>query len=395
MPSDLAVRILDQSGDWVDVADRGVSASVRRGRQDETESYGFGSAQIVLRNLDGYFDPDGTFPLRLRQQVELRSALFAYGTGTWAEASGTWDEQTQTWLGALIFSGFVEDVDLRYEPGGNADLTLSCVDGLSILSNQSVTGLVVPLEDSGARVRRILTSPGVAFPGPTSVDDGEYLLGAATVTANVTEYLRKAELSEQGRLFVDREGTLVYLNRRSKPGTPYVFADDGTGTYFSTIERFSGARALFNRVTGQREGGPTITANSLTSQSEYSVRTRDLGSLLLSSDTVVIGLVSYLAVLYSDPPTRAYAVSVVVDRLDQASQYELLELDLSDSANVIFTPPGAAQFTSPSLIQGIEHRITVGSAWTTTFYFEPRSDEQFFTLDDDTLGLLDLNKLTY
>lgn len=382
-------------GDWVDVAPRTSSVVVRRGRQDETESYGFGSSRILLQNLEGYFDPDSTFPLRLRQPIEVRSATYAYGAGSWAEATGTWADQTATWLGPAMFTGFVEDVDLRYDVTGTAEVDLACVDGLSILSNQSVVDLTVPLEDSGARIDRVLAAEGVNYPGATSVEAGLSLLAAGTANANVTEYLRQAELSEQGRLYVDREGTLVFRNRRQTFGTPYVFADDGTGTYYTTVERFSGARALFNRVIGRTPDGTVYFANSTRSQDEFNVRTRDLGVLLASSVTTVLGLIAYVAGLYSKPETRAYAVGVVVDRLDRDDQYALLALDLASPADVKFTPPGVSQFTTEGLIQGIEHRMTVGTSWTTRFYLERRPGGDVLTLDDPSLGRLDLNELTF
>jgi hypothetical protein len=48
-----------------------------------------------------------------------------------------------------------------------------------------------------------------------------------------------------------------------------------------------------------------------------------------------------------------------------------------------------------ALIQGIEHNITVGAAWTTQIYFERRFVDDVFTLDDATLGRLNLSRLGF
>ena len=384
-------------GKFEDVSRFAFSANIRRGRQDETEPYGAGSAGIVVRNLDGFFDPDGPFPLRVRQPIQVRSSAKAYGPGTWAEATGTWQdvEPTLTWLGPPLFIGFIEDTDLRYEPSGDAQLDIRCVDGLSILSNQVIAPTAVPFEVTGDRVRRILDADGVDFPGEAVVEDGFSLLAAGTADGNATEYLRRAELSEQGRLFVDRTGVLRFLDRRQTFGTPYVFADDGIGTPFSAVDRFSGARTLFNRILARREDGPTFAFNDTRSQEEFSTRTLDLGTLLAASDAIVTGIIEFLTFEFRRPLTRVFAATVPVDRLSPDDEYALLELDLFDPADIRFTPPGSDTVVNPSLVQGIEHRITVGSAWTTQYYFERRETEVFMELDDPTLGRLNLNRLGF
>lgn len=384
------------SGAFEDVSRFAYSASVRRGRQDETEPFGAASAQVGLRNLDGRFDPDGLFPLRLRQPIQIRSSLYAYGPGTWAEATGTWaDAGTTTWLGPAVFTGFVEDVDLTYDTSGDAEVRIAAVDGLSIVSNQELLDVAVPEENGGARIERVLGAPGVTFPGTTDIEAGITPMGAGTAAGNVTEYLRRIATSEQGRLFVDRDGVLVFRNRRAPFSTPVVFADDGTGYAYSTIERYSGARALFNRVLGKRVGGVTFAYNDERSQDEFNVRTLDIGELLTATDTFVQGIVENLALLFARPRTRVFQASVIVDRLDQAGEYALLELDFMSAADVKFTPPGADQITNTLLIQGIEHSITVSGTWTSTFYFEERPTGTFLTLDDATLGRLNLNPMAF
>ena len=383
-------------GKFIDVSRYAFSANIRRGRLDETEPYGAGAATVTVRNLDGFFDPDGDFPLRVRQPIQIRSSAKAYGPGTWAQATGTWaDQGDTTWLGPPLFIGFIEDTDLIYDPSGDAQLNIRCVDGLSILSNQVIEPTAVPQELSGARVRRILDATGVDFPGETSVQDGFSPLAAGTATGNPTQYLRSVEVSEQGRLFVDRFGVLTFRNRRQTFGTPHVFADDGTGTPYSSVDRFSGARSLFNRILGQREGGTAFAFNDERSQQEFSTRTLDVGTLLAASDTTVVGIIEFLAFEFARPLTRVFAATVPVDRLSADDEYELLELDLLSPATIKFTPPGSSSIVTEAIVQGISHSITVGSAWTTQFAFERRGEQAFFELDDATLGRLNLNRLGF
>jgi len=383
-------------GSPVEVSDRAYSVSVRRGRQDETEAFSSGSSGIQLRNLDGYFDPEGPFPLRLRQPVVVR-ALKEGEVELWADLASLWADLDPTWGSPplVLFTGFVEDVDLNYETSGDAGVSVRAVDGLSILSNQSLFEFPVPEENGGQRIARVLEAPGVSYPGPTLIEPGITPMEVSVADGNVTEYLRKVEVSEQGRLYVDASGTLRFRNRRADFGVPVAFADDGSGIPYSTVERYSGARSLFNRVLGRRPGSVTFAFNDLRSQSLFNVRSLDLGELLTASDTFVQSIVSAVAVLFAVPRTRVFKVSVPVNFLGTADFESLLGLELSSAAEVTFTPFGAASLTEQLLVQGIEHSITIDGKWTATLYFELASPGEFFTLDDPVLGKLDENILPF
>lgn len=383
-------------GGFVHIGDRAYSVNVRRGRSDETEAFQSGSTQVQLRNLDGFFDPTGTFPLRLRQPLEVRDGFNDFGPGRFDQAVGTFqDFGTKTFLGQQVFVGFVEDVDLTYTPDGDAEVSLNGVDGLAILSNQSILNLAVPLEDGGERIRRVLDAANVDFPGPVSIEDGITLMGADVASRNVTEYLRQVEVSEQGRLFVSRDGALTFRNRRADFGAPFVFADDGTGVFYSTLERFSGARSLFNRILGRRQDGPTLAFNDAESQAQFNVRTLDIGELLTATDTFVAGIIGALSLLFSVPRTRVFQVSIVVNRLDDATRADMLSLDLTSAATARFTPPGSSQVENELLIQGIAHSVVVGGTWRSTFNFEERETDVLFTLNDADAGRLNFDRLAF
>jgi len=383
-------------GGFVHVGQRAYSVNVRRGRSDETEAFQAASTQVQFRNLDGFFDPDGPFPLRLRQPLQIRSGFNDYGPGQFDEAVGTFqDFGTLTFLGQQVFAGFVEDVDLTYTPDGDAEVSLNGVDGLAILSNQSILELSVPIENGGERITRVLDLPDVNFPGPTLIDAGITTMGSDTVSANVTQYLRQVEVSEQGRLFVDRNGTLRFRNRRADYGSAFVFADDGTGVFYSTVERYSGARSLFNRVLGRRKDGPTLAFSDPASQDEFNVRSLDLGELLTASDTFVAGIIESVVRIFAKPRTRVFRASIITNRLTDADREDLLALDVTSAAQVTFTPPGADAITNDLLIQGIRHSIVVGQTWTCTFDFEERDTATAFTLDDAVNGRINFGRLGF
>jgi hypothetical protein len=362
----------------VDVSSSVVSVSVQRGRSDETEPFQGGRASLVLRNVSGTFDPVGTAVFRLRDDVEV--AWLGNGTAV------------------PVFTGFVEDVTLDYDLSGDAIVNVSCVDGLALLANQTLVDQTVSAEQSGDRVASVLGNVGVSWPAGTAIDTGISELAAGTATGNALEYLRQAEESEQGYLYVDRLGTLTFRNRHTTLNDPIAgtqFSDDGVGLPYQQIERFSGARSLFNRITGELEDGTAETADNLVSQAEFSIRTLGLGKLLLANPNTLKDLTEYLLARYAEPATRVDALTVNLSRLSASDAEKVASFELVDVCDVEFTPPGRSAFTSKVLVQGVRHDVTVGGAWRVSLSFEERDVRSFLVLDDPVFGKLDENVLAF
>ena len=360
-----------------DITSSAVQVSVQRGRQDETEPFQAGRATLTVRNLDGTFDPDAT-PFRLRDDVVV------YWTG-----NGT---------AVPVFSGFVEDVTLGYDLSGDATVQVSCVDGLTLLANQTIVDEAVVQQQSGERVQAVLGNAGVSWPAGTAIDTGISELAAGTATGNALEYLRQVEESEQGYLYVARDGVLTFRNRHTTLNNPIAgtqFSDDGAGIPYEQVERFSGARSLINKVTGELEDETAREANDLTSQAEFSIRTLDLGIVLLRTAAVLEEFVEYLLAQFAEPLTTVDRLTVNLDRLAASDQEKLASFELVDICDVEFSPPGRSQFTDALLVQGVQHTVTVGQAWRTTLSFQRRDTRSFVILDDVTAGRLDFNVLAF
>ena len=360
-----------------DVTSSVVSVSVSRGRSDETEPFQTGRASVTLRNVDGTFDPVAS-PFQLRDAV----------TVSWS-GGGT---------AVPVFTGFVEDVTLGYDLSGDASVQVSCVDGFALLANQTVVPEAVSVEDSGARIDTVLGNAGVAWPAGTAIDSGISQLAAGTAEGNALQYLRQVEESEQGYLYVARDGTLTFKNRHTTLNNPIAgtqFSDDGGGIPYEAVERFSGARSLFNKVTGELEDGTAREADDATSQSDFSIRTLDLGTVLLESVTTLEDFVEYLLSQFKSPATRVDALTVNLERLSVSDAEKLASFELVDVCDVEFTPPGRSQFSNELLVQGVQHRVTVGGAWRVDLSFQRRDTRSFLILDDAAQGTLDDNLLGF
>lgn len=389
--------LVDRGAGFEDVSDTAVSVNIRRGRTDETEPFQAGRANITLRNISGEYDPAGD-GFQLRDDVNIYVGGGVYGT--WSEQVGTWAELDPdiVWLGPQVFSGFVEDVQLAYDVSGDSVVNLSCVDGLALLANQTLVDEAVSEETSGLRINAVLANTGVSWPAGTAIDAGVSVLAAGTATGNALSYARQVEESEQGYFYVSRDGTLTFRSRdtvlRQALGTD-VFTDDGTGISYEQIQRFSGARSLFNRVLGQLEDGTSRTADNAASQAQFSIRTLDLGTVLLLTGAVLQDLVDYVLFRFRTPSTRVDSLTVSLERLTSTQVDEVAAIDLADAVDVTFTPPGRAAFTDELLVQGISHSVTVGGLWKTTLSFEARDTRAFLILDDASAGILDQNVLGF
>jgi hypothetical protein len=351
--------------------------SISRGRQDETEAFQAGQASITFRNEAGTFDPETT-------PFSLRATLDVYYDGNGSNVQ--------------VFSGFVEDVTLGYDLSGAAKVQVKCVDGFALLANQTIVDEAVPMEDSGARVTAVLDNSGVLWAADTAIDTGISELAAGTATGNALAYLRQVEESEQGFLYLSRVGTLTFRNRHSVLNEPLGssrFADDGTGIPFERIERFSGARSLFNRVTAELEDGTARQADDVASQTQFSIRTLDVGTVLLESSTTLEDLVEFLLSVFSEPTTRIDGLTVNLERLSGADQELVAGIELVDAVDVLFTPPGRSAFVNSLLVQGVRHDVTVGGAWRTTLSFKDRDTTSFLILDDLEQGRLGFNVLAF
>ena len=360
-----------------DITDTVAQVSVARGRSDETEAYQAGRATFTARNIAGTYDPTST-PFRLRDPVVV------YWTG-----NGT---------AIPVFTGFVEDVTLDYDLSGDAIANVSCVDGLALLANQTIVDAAVVQQQSGARVQAVLGNAGVSWPAGTAIDTGISELASGTATGNALAYLRQVEESEQGYLYVSRSGVLTFRSRHTTLNNPIAgaqFSDDGSGIPYEQVARFSGARSLFNKVTGELEDGTAREADDLTSQAEFSIRTLDVGALLMRAVAVLEDLVEYLLNRFSEPSTRVDSLTVNLDRLSTVNAEKMAGFELVDMCDVEFTPPGRSAFTDSLLVQGIQHSVTVGGPWRTTLSFEERDTRTFLVLDDATLGRLDSNRLAF
>jgi len=356
----------------VDVSDRVVSLSVRRGRQDALEPTRAGQAAVTLRNLDGELDP-------------LNTASALYPGVEPARSLNIWADDIQ------VFAGIVDDIDLAFDPSGDAVVQVQASDSLSrlALAEFPPAGLAVGEEDSGQRVTDVLASNTDFWDAGTDIATGDSTLAAGTATGNVVQYLNTVARSEGGVLFVGRDGDLVFRNRLfAVTATPVVLSDDGADIAYEGLVRQTSGESLRTVAFGERNGTRRERESTL-GLLRFGFRALDLGELLLLTDADVDERLDFELALRSAPNPTVREVRVSQER---AQATGVLSLELGDPVEVEFTPPGVSAITEEGIVLNIRHDFTVGAGWRTTVGMRPAELSGFLILGS---GRLDVDALAF
>lgn len=356
----------------VDVSDRVVSLSVQRGRRDAIEPTRAGQASVTLRNLDGELDP-------------LNTASTLYPGVEPARSLNIYADDIQ------VFAGVVDDIDLAFDPSGDAVVQVQCSDRLSnlALAEFPPAGLAVGEEDSGQRVSDVLASNSGFWTQGTDIATGDSTLAAGTATGSVTEYLNTVARSEGGVIFVGRDGDLVFRNRLfAVTATPVVLSDDGSDVEYESLVRQTSGESLRTVAFGERNG-TRLERESTLGLLRFGFRALDLGRLLLLDDAAVTDRLDFELALRSSPNPTVREVRV--SQLRQVST-DVLGLELGDPVSVEFSPPSVSQITEDGVVLNLRHDFTVGSGWRTTIGMSPAELTGFLILDT---GKLDFDALAF
>jgi hypothetical protein len=382
---------------FVNLASKAFSFSVQRGRSDYTQPFQAGTCTVTFRNLDGELDPDnaaGPYFGKILPGRRLRIRAIP------DDALGS----------TTIFAGFITDIELSYDVSGDATVTMTAVDGLSILAQQQIAeGTSFPEQSTGDRFNAVSQLPEVDYPFLQQRAAGFSICEAGNASGNVVSYLEKIATTEQGAIFVDRDGILRFVDRYQLLNPPtFTFRDVGSnppsgfdfsiGQSFANyegIQRLVTSTELHNRLQSNRVDEPAVIRESFTSINLFGIRFLELSEVLFRSDGEVADMLDFALVRFASTSPRIAEVTTLLDDKPLGVFRSLAGLDLLNSVTVEFTPPNVAQIVVPSLIESIRHDYTVGQGWRLTFGFTPRDTSNYLVLDDATLGQLDANVLGF
>ena len=387
--------VLDGVTDFADVTDSTRSIRIRRGRRDTADQFSAGSMSFVLDDTAAggvfnpfatdspYYDPSndkpGLAPMRL---VRL-----------YREAE-------------LLFVGRITDFDYDFGLDGDDSVTVTAFDDFYLLAQTVTDDVHIDQELSGARIESILDLTEVGYPSGAARDiaTGTVELGGHTgggggghtydleLGQNVLDYLRLVNDAERGRLFIDREGVLVFENRigNTLSGSVADFHDDGTNYPYRNVEISFGADKVVNLVYVSTLNNKSGTASDAASQSEYFIQSLAVTGSLLNTDADAQDLADYL--LNPQPEATFTAVEVALAQLSDAQRDVVATIDVGDTITIekSFLNGGVTTELAQELaVEGVEHYIDYSGGHVARFYTSPTTIVYELILDDATYGVLD------
>jgi hypothetical protein len=384
--------VLDGTSQFASVLDGAISLTAKRGRANTGDQFAYGTMNFTLNDTyaDGvfnpfdttspYFDPNNNQP----GLAPLREVRFS--------------RYSSTNVKELLWVGYIVNYDYTFTLGGLDTVTVNCADFSYQLGQTFLAEWNVTEELSSVRFDALLDLPEVAYTGTRSIETGVATLGgaAAYTVANGTSvagYANKINEAEQGRIFVDREGTITFQKRIGTTlGVPVAeFHDDGTQIGYSAIDISFQADTVVNRASVARAGENTPeVAEDLASQALYLVQTQSITDSLLHNDAAALTLAEYL--ISPDPEARFNFLGTEFPGTPALDQDTLALLDVGDLINIqksITTSAGPTQFAQDLTIEGLEHRLTLSAGHAVTYFTSPTTIVYELILDDIVYGTLD------
>lgn len=376
---------LANANDRVDISDIAVSGSIRRGRNRILDKFEAGTATIVLRDDNGYFNPSNTSSPYYGKLLPLRKIqIFADYNGTRYP----------------LFYGFVMSFTTNFQVGIDAysKVTLQCVDGFRLLNNFHFTTVPTATagESTGSRIGKLLdlaSWPTVA----RKIDTGDSTVQADPGTTNrgmLDEIQLVGDKTEFGGLFADNEGDLLFYsrtnlaNRAANPTT--IFSDSGSDIGYQTIELMHDDILIVNDVTVQRLGGSAQQVVDSTSQSTYFPHVGVRSGIYLQTDAEALSQAQMLLATRKDATLRISSLGLNLFDPSDSAETRIqagLSLDIFSPIKVTKTMPGSTSITKTLFVQGVSHDMTKRSFDTKLMTAEPVI--KAFVLDNTSVGVLD------
>lgn len=380
--------VLDGVDQFSDISSQVQTARIFRGRRSDIESINPGT--LVINAID----PQRNFDPYNEDSIYYNEFDDTPGLSPLREVRVSRD-------GEYLYKGRVVDFAYSYgsKPGELPRVVITCADDLFLLANTRLSAFTPSAELSSARVTTILDRPEVDYPATSrDIATGTTTLGAYPIAEGTSalEYLRKIQVSEQGRLFVSRNGDLSFDSRLGSTlsGPAVVFSDvAGSGdTPYKGLEIDYSTEDVVNRAVVQRTGGVAQTDEDLASQALYQIQAYTITDALLSTDAQALALAEYL--LAPNPEPRFSALSVDLYPLDAGDKTAVAELDIGDTIEITksYTTGSPATVTEELAIEGIEHVIST-SGHSMTLYTAPTVVVYGLILDDALRGILDADNV--
>jgi hypothetical protein len=387
--------VLDGTTNFAAVLDGCVNVRVKRGREDIGDQFGAGTMSFTLTDTSGIFNPfdqnspffdpsidqPGLAPMR-------RVELVRYDSSNAAQ---------------YLFKGYIVNYNYNFALGGLDTVTVFCADDFYLLSQTFLDEYNVSEELTNERLEAVLDLPEINFPlAARNISTGTQTLGGASAFTveqgtNALSYCSQINDSEQGRLFISRNGVLTFQPRigNTLSGPIADFHDDGTNTPFNALGISFEADQVVNRAVVEILGSnsPQV-ANDAASQAKYFIQTTSITNSLLHNDTAAANLATYL--LDGEPQPRYTSVGTAFNMLTTAQRDALAVVDIGDTISIeksFISGSGTTQLAQELSVEGIEILLNINTGHSVFYFTAPTVVVFELILDDAIYGILDADNV--
>lgn len=382
-------QVLDGDGeDFQDITEYVQNINISRGRKQVLDAFGAGTMIVSMDQTNNDRELDA-----------FNTSSIYYNTSTDQPGLGPLRPIRLSRDGEYLFTGKVTSYRQQYILGGLTRYTVAAADDIYLLAQAELPETSTSVQSSAARLTAMLAL--IPYAGTTNITGTPTAtLGAFDIAqdTNANAYANRINQAEQGRIFCDRDGVLVFQPRIGATLEPVTvtFSDTGTGTKYDTLGVEFDQQAITNSATVTIEsGGTPQTSTDSASISEYFKQSVSINDSLLSTDPQALTLADYL--LDPIPEPRFTSMSSTFAALTDPQKDALATIEIGGSITLTKTFPNGTPIsvTQALAVEGIDHNINVATGHRVTLYSSQTVVLNAFVLDDITYGTLDeLNALT-
>lgn len=344
------------------------SVDITRGKSSLTyDHFDAGSLNLAIADFNSTFLPDEPLSPYFPNVKPLRQV----------RVTASWSGETFT-----LYRGFVDRWGVRWEPKREyADVSVSVTDATKLLANFDTEFQGLDDDPVWERVEDMILDKA----WPTEFTDVEQTGYFAELVQDVADRrqllpnLQEYEITEQGALYVSKEGKITWRNIiTANPTTAqtaeFFFSDTGGAGYvvMTEIDYTVSDERVYNTVSITPTAGTEQVRSDNTSIDTYRERALIRTDVPLTSDTAADYLAQFILSEQALPTSRI--TSVATDpRVSIHSAGVVLRGELLTKIDVIRTPPGGTQATYKMFLIGLRHSITP-ETWTTEFITDYRRE---------------------
>jgi hypothetical protein len=367
----------------VDLSDSTRKITINRGRSVQQDTYLAGTATIRVLDANSYFSPQNTSSPYYPNVVPLRKL----------RVSATADGVTH-WL----FSGYTTDYQYSYDEAEQMGyVDIQCTDAFRLFNMAQIVTVADATagQTTGTRIGKILDQ--MNFPSSLrQVSAGSTTCQADPATTRTgLDALKNAEFTEQGALYVNADGALVFKDRSEVVGSlgeiPTEF-NQTTGIPYKNLKFALDDKLIINNADFTKVSGTTQTVANAASITKYFPHGIVQQNLIAETDAQVLDIAKIYVATRAETTIRIDAMTV--DLMDTAvPTATMLGLDYFSNLRISNVQPDNSTIVKTLQCQGLAWNITPNSMEVTVTTLEPIVEG--FIIGNSNYGIIGQSIMSY